>query len=79
MDDASDLLEQAIAEVNRLHPGERFMVKDLFKGYVWKRLDKSVRMALGTLFLYWAKSTDGRVVPVEKTSSKQQVYVIRED
>lgn len=37
MIDVNELLEEAIRETENLNDGEVFLVKDLFKGYVWNR------------------------------------------
>lgn len=38
MSDVNELLEEAIKETENLNEGEVFLVKDLFKGYVWNRI-----------------------------------------
>lgn len=44
-------MEEAIRETENLNDGEVFLVKDLFKGYVWNRIPRKDRLLLGTLFL----------------------------
>ena len=39
MIDVNELLEEAIRETENLNDGEVFLVKDLFKGYVWMMLE----------------------------------------
>lgn len=69
------LLSQAIKELKNLQPGEKFLVKDLFKGYEWNRIGKGDRLTLGTLFLNYVNSTSSAKVSVlGKTSSNQQEY-----
>lgn len=51
MSDVNELLEEAIKETENLNEGEVFLVKDLFKGYVWNRIPRKDRLLLGTLFL----------------------------
>jgi hypothetical protein len=51
MIDVNELLEEAIRETENLNDGEVFLVKDLFKGYVWNRIPRKDRLLLGTLFL----------------------------
>ena len=70
----NDLLEQAIEETKSLHKNEIFLVRDLFKGYVWNRIPRNERLLLGTLFLNYIHSSKGRIIPIEKTSSGQQKY-----
>lgn len=70
------LLSQAISEVNELKSGEVFLVKELFKGYEWNRIDRSSRLTLGTLFLNEVKNNHGLNVEIlDKTSSSQQRYM----
>ena len=51
MIDVNELLEEAIRETENLNDCEVFLVKDLFKGYVWNRIPRKDRLLLGTLFL----------------------------
>lgn len=74
MIDVNELLEEAIRETDNLNEGEVFLVKDLFKGYVWNRILRKDRLLLGTLFLNWVNKTDGNLKAIEKTSSNQQRY-----
>lgn len=74
MSDVNVLLEEAVSETENLNDGEVFLVKDLFKGYVWNRIPRKDRLLLGTLFLNWVNKTDGNLKAIEKTSSNQQRY-----
>lgn len=74
MRDVNQLLEEAIRETEDLNDGEVFLVKDLFKGYVWNRIPLRDRLLLGTLFLNHVNKTDGSLQAIEKTSSNQQKY-----
>lgn len=75
MTDINQLLKQAISETNNLNAGESFLVKDLFKGYVWNRIPRSTRLLLGTLFLNAANNDRTlEIEAIEKTSSNQQKY-----
>lgn len=74
MIDVNDLLEEAIKETENLNDGEVFLVKDLFKGYVWNRIAVKDRLLLGTLFLNYVHRMNGGLLVVEKTSSHQQRY-----
>lgn len=47
MSDVNELLEEAITETESLNEGEVFLVKDLFKGYVWNRIPRKDRLRLG--------------------------------
>lgn len=68
-------LQSAIKEVGNLNPGEKFIVKDLFKGYLWNRIPKNERLTLGSLFLDWiTNNQSANVIKLEKNSSHQQMY-----
>jgi hypothetical protein len=68
------LLVKAIEELKNLRSGEVFLVKDLFKGYEWKRIHVHDRLQLGILFIHAATSEELGVEIIEKTSSHQQKY-----
>jgi len=74
MVDVNQLLEDAINETRNLKDGEIFLVKDLFKGYFWKRIPHGDRLLLGILFLKHVDQKIGDIQIIEKTSSKQQRY-----
>lgn len=74
MSDVNKLLDEAIKEAKKLNEGEVFLVKDLFKGYVWNRIPRKDRLLLGTLFLNQVNKIDGNIKAIEKTSSNQQKY-----
>jgi hypothetical protein len=69
------LLNIAINEVNNLENNEEFLLKELFKGYEWNRLDRNIRLKLGTLFLYEVENNPSlKIEIVSKNSSNQQKY-----
>jgi hypothetical protein len=70
----NELLEEAIKETDNLIDDEVFLVKDLFKGYVWNRIQRKDRLLLGTLFLNHVNKVNGSIKAIEKTSSNQQKY-----
>lgn len=74
MIDVNELLEEAIRETENLNEGEVFLVKDLFKGYIWNRIPRKDRLLLGTLFLNRVSKMKGNIKAIEKTSSYQQKY-----
>lgn len=47
---SSEMLEESIAELPELDSGQEFIVKDLFKGYIWKSQSLDTRRNLGALF-----------------------------
>ena len=77
MSDVNNLLENAVMETKNVLPGEKFLLRDLFKGYEWNRISRSDRLLLGTLFLNYVHNTSTRLVPIEKTSSGQQRYKVK--
>ena len=75
--DVNELLEIAKKEVENLKTDEIFLVKELFKGYEWNRIDRKTRLLLGILFLNWVRTTNEDKIKInEKTSSRQQKYKI---
>lgn len=75
--DVNELLEIAKKEVENLKTDEMFLVKELFKGYEWNRIDRKTRLLLGILFLNWVRTTnEDKIKIIEKTSSGQQKYKI---
>lgn len=73
---SNDLLKKAISELDNLQSDEIFIVRDLFKGYVWNRAQKNERLRVGILFLNEVVSgiLSQRVKIVEKTKTNQQKY-----
>lgn len=69
------LLNNAINETSKVKSGEKFLLKDLFKGYEWNRISRSDRLLLGTLFLNHVNTSKTDIQAVEKTTSGQQQYV----
>ena len=75
MYDVNCLLDEAIKETENLNEGEAFLVKDLFKGYIWNRIPRKDRLLLGTLFLNRVNQMNILLKAIEKTSSNQQRYI----
>lgn len=71
---AQEMLDQAIIELGNLKDGDTFIVKDLFKGHLWNRQDRSERLTLGTLFMNFVRQNRGKVEMLNKNSSGQQEY-----
>lgn len=71
---ANQLLEIAIQEIQMLNINERFALKDLFKGYEWKRLNQGVRSTLGTLFLNYAESNPS--IKIIKSNGQKEYIII---
>lgn len=75
MYEVRNLLESAVNETHKVNSGEKFLLKDLFKGYEWNRISRSDRLLLGTLFLNHVNTTDINIMAIEKTTSGQQQYM----
>jgi len=68
------LLETALNETKNLKEGESFLVRDLFKGYLWNRIPKGDRLLLGSLFLSYVVNQDSDLTVIKKGASGQQLY-----
>lgn len=71
---AQEMLDQAIIELGNLNDGDVFIVKDLFKGYLWNAQNMSERLTLGTLFMNFARQNEDKIEALNKNSSGQQEY-----
>lgn len=67
------IIKEAWQETKKLKDGEVFLLKDLFKGYKWNRIEVEKRSSLGRLFLERVHNKKS-VEVIEKTSSHQQQY-----
>jgi len=74
MNDISTLLETALSEAKNLREGETFLVKDLFKGYLWNRIPTGDRLLLGSLFLSYVSNHGSDLTVIKKGASGQQLY-----
>ena len=71
----NNIMKKALSELENLNSGETFLIKDLFKGYEWNRLDRNIRLRLGILFLNEINTNPSlNIRAIEKTSSNQQKY-----
>ena len=71
----TDLINYSQTEIQNLLIGEEFMVKDLFLGYEWNRIDKGNRTRLGSSFFAFAQGAgSAQVLPLGKTPQNQQRY-----
>jgi hypothetical protein len=75
MNDINALLQTALEETKSLKEGETFLVKDLFKGYLWNRVNRGDRLLLGSLFLSYVSMHDCHIRVGLKGASGQQLYV----
>ena len=71
----ADLFYQLINELDNLLVNDEFMISDMFKGFVWKKVSKADRLWLGTEFLIKVKNNEVKNIKImEKTSSNKQMY-----
>lgn len=55
--------------------GEVFIVKDLFRGFEWNRIEKGNRTKLGSLYLNFAENEGSELIKgIGKTPQNQQKY-----
>ena len=70
------LLEIAITTLQEVSPGEKFIVRELFRGFEWNRIGKSNRTKLGGLFYrYVSEHPELSIEPLGKTPQNQQIYI----
>ena len=70
-----DLFNIATQEISKLNAEETFLVKDLFKGYEWKRIAQGNRTKLGSMFFAYAQGAGAQeILPLDKTPQNQQIY-----
>ena len=71
------LLQKALNEIQHLNSGEEFLVRDLFIGYEWKRLDLNDRRNLGRYFYEPSQNSalqNGIIIALDKNKANQQMY-----
>ncbi len=69
------LMQIAKDAINELHDDEEFIVKDLFKGFEWNRIDKVNKSRLGALFFNFSKNdVELIIIGTGKTHQNQQKY-----
>ena len=72
----ADLMLAAQDALRDVEAGEVFTVRELFRGFEWKRLPTGVRIQLGSVFFAYAQSNGAALLEVgEKTKQNQQQYV----
>ena len=64
-----NLFYESVNTLSYLHPGEIFTVKQLFRGFDWKRIK------LGSMFFNYANNNGSSIIkPLGKTPQNQQQY-----
>lgn len=70
-----DLFNEAVNTLSDLQSGESFIVKQLFRGFEWERIDKGNRTKLGSMFFNYANSSGASIIrALGKTPQNQQKY-----
>lgn len=70
-----DLFNISVQALNDVQQGEKFIVKDLFRGFEWNRIAKGNRTKLGSMFLNYAQGQGSNDIhPLGKTPQNQQIY-----
>ncbi|MEY8254295.1 DUF1413 domain-containing protein [Clostridium perfringens] len=71
-----DLFNQAVDTLSDVNSDEKFIVKELFRGFEWNRISKGNRTKLGSIFFNYAKTKGSNMIrPLGKTPQNQQIYV----
>lgn len=71
-----ELTEIVKATTKEVEHGEKFIVKDLFRGFEWNRISKSDHTKFGSMSLNFAKNEDNKIIKVtKKTPQNQQQYI----
>ena len=81
----NELFAYALNEIAKIHIGESFLLRDLFKGYLWNRLTQSQKAELGRLISDYIDyepidfERERYLSYVGKTKQKQMIFQIVED
>lgn len=71
-----NLLDIAKNTLNEVASGEKFIVRDLFRGFEWSRIYVGDRTRLGALFFHYAQNNGSDIItPLNKTPQNQQIYI----
>lgn len=72
----AELLDCAKNTVNEVASGEKFIVRDLFRGFEWNRIPVGNRTKLGSMFYAYAQGNGSLTLePQGKTPQNQQIYL----
>jgi hypothetical protein len=70
-----DILIYLFEETKNLNSGEEFIVRDLYKGYEWNRLDRALRLNIGKAFMFKVDEyPEFGVEKINKNKANQQLY-----
>ena len=73
----AELVQLVNEALDDVETGEEFIVKDLFRGFEWNRIPKSLRTKLGSMILVLSQGNNlsQNITAVRKTPQNQQIYV----
>ena len=57
-----DLFETAKLTINDVEKNEEFIVKELFRGFEWNRIDKGNRTKLGSMFFIFSENEGNQII-----------------
>jgi len=69
------ILKYLFEETKNLKPGEEFIVRDLYKGYQWNRIDRALRLNIGKAFMFKVDELpEYGIERINKNKANQQLY-----
>lgn len=70
-----DILIYLFEESKKLKPGEEFIIRDLYKGYEWNRIDRALRLNIGKAFMFKVDEfPEYGIEKINKNKANQQLY-----
>ncbi len=73
-EDVDNLLDMAKHESHLLQSGEKFILRDLFKGYQWDRISDTNRKEVGKKYWNFVHHEIDHIEVLDKTDEGQQKY-----
>ena len=71
----NNLFDMAVEATRDVVPGETYIVRDLFRGFEWNRIQKGNRTKLGAMYFSYAKTeAPSEIESLGKTPQNQQMY-----
>lgn len=72
----NELFEQAKKSTEDVSTNEKYIVKDLFRGFEWNRIPKGFRTKLGGMYLRDVEEKRIKnIKALGKTAQNQQIYI----
>ncbi len=73
-EDVDSLLDMAKHETKHIKPGEKFILRDLFKKYQWERIQDTNKKELGKKYWDYVHHEAQHIEALDKTDEGQQKY-----